>query len=87
MRRLEQNLISLKRQQKQGEGLLASANENLSLFDRQYRAGQRPVMDVVNVYETKVSTEREQIGLRYQISLVELQIAHLMGALVDGEDI
>lgn len=87
MRRLEQNLISLKRQQKQGQGLLASANDNLSLFDRQYQAGQRPVMDVVRVYETKVATERDQIGLTYQIALVELQIAHLMGALVDGEDI
>ncbi|WP_298256762.1 TolC family protein [uncultured Litoreibacter sp.] len=87
MRRLEQNLISLKRQQKQGQGLLASANDNLSLFDRQYQAGQRPVMDVVSVYETKVATERDQIGLKYEIALVELQIAHLMGALVDGEDI
>jgi adhesin transport system outer membrane protein len=87
MRRLEQNLISLKRQQKQGEGLLASANNNLSLFDRQYKAGQRPVMDLVSVYETKVATERDQIGLRYEIALVELQIAHLLGALVDGEDI
>ena len=87
MRRLEQNLISLKRQQTQGQGLLASANDNLSLFDRQYKAGQRPVMDVVRVYETKVATERDQIGLKYQIALVELQIAHLMGALVDGEDI
>ncbi|WP_281856621.1 TolC family protein [Litoreibacter halocynthiae] len=87
MRRLEQNLISLKRQQAQGQGLLSSANENLSLFDRQYKAGQRPVMDVVRVYETKVATERDQIGLKYQIALVELQIAHLMGALVDGEDI
>ncbi|EPX80134.1 TolC family protein [Litoreibacter arenae] len=87
MRRLEQNLISLKRQQAQGQGLLASANENLSLFDRQYKAGQRPVMDVVRVYETKVATERDQIGLTYQVALVELQIAHLMGVLVDGEDI
>lgn len=87
MRRLEQSLISLKRQQTQGEGLLSSADSNLSLFDRQYKAGQRPIMDVVRVYETKVSTEREQIGLTYQIALVELQIAHLMGALVDGEDI
>ncbi|SFR51981.1 TolC family protein [Litoreibacter janthinus] len=87
MRRLEQNLISLKRQQVQGKGLLESANANLSLFDRQYKGGQRPVMDVVRVYETKVATERDQIGLKYQIALVELQIAHLMGALVDGEDI
>lgn len=87
MRRLEQNLISLQRQQAQGEGLLASANENLSLFDRQYKAGQRPVMDVVRVYETKVATERDQIAIRYQIALVELQMAHLLGVLVDGEDI
>ncbi|MEP3345321.1 MAG: TolC family protein [Litoreibacter sp.] len=87
MRRLEQNLISLKRQHTQGEGLLDLANENFTLFDRQYRAGQRPVMDVVSVYETKVATERDQIGLTYQIALVELQIAHHLGALVDGEDI
>lgn len=85
--RLEQNMISLKRQKSQGQGLLASANDNLSLFDRQYQAGQRPIMDVVRVYETKVSTERDQIALKHQIAIVELQIAHLMGVLVDGEDI
>jgi len=87
LRRLEQTLTSLKRQQAQGAGLLDSANQNLALFDRQYQAGQRPIMDVVRVYETKVSTEREQIGIKHQIALVELQLAHLMGALVDGEDI
>jgi len=86
-RRLEQTLTSLKRQQAQGAGLLDSANQNLALFDRQYQAGQRPIMDVVRVYETKVTTEREQIGIKHQIALVELQLAHLMGALVDGEDI
>ncbi|PTX56292.1 adhesin transport system outer membrane protein [Litoreibacter ponti] len=86
-RRLEQTLVSLKRQQAQGEGLVASANANLQLFDRQYQAGQRPVMDVVRVFETKVRTDREQIALRYEIALVELQLAHNLGLLVDGEDI
>lgn len=87
LRRLEQELVSLKRQHAQGEGLLNSANANLNLFDRQYKAGLRPVMDVVRVYETKASTERQQIGLKYDIARTELRIAQELGALVDGEDI
>ncbi len=87
LRRLEQELVSLKRQYSQVQGLLESANANLNLFDRQYKSGLRPVMDVVRVYETKARTERQQIELKYDIARTELRIAQELGALVDGEDI
>lgn len=87
LRRLEQQLIALQQQERDAGYLLAQANNNLELFDRQYRAGVRPVMEVVTVYETKLRVEREKIGYAYKAALVKLKIARELGVLVDGADI
>ena len=87
LRRLEQQLIALEQQERDAGHLLAQANSNLELFDRQYRAGVRPVLEVVSVYETKLRVEREKIGYAYEAALVRLQIAREQGVLVDGADI
>jgi len=80
-------LASLKRQEGQAKSLLIQAADNLALFEEQYRAGQRPVMDVIGVYETKIRAERDYAGIAYDISLAELEIANHLGLLVNGEDI
>ncbi len=87
LRRLEQQLVALERQQANSGSLLAQADANLDLFDRQYKAGVRPVMDVVRVYETKARVEREQISYAYRAAKVRLEIARELGVLVDGADI
>lgn len=87
LRRLESQLSALQSQEVNAARLLGQANANLDLFDRQYRAGVRPVMDVVSVYETKARLEREQIGYAYSAAIVRLNIARELGVLVDGADI
>lgn len=87
LRRLERQLVSLEQQQANSASLLAQANANLDLFDRQFKAGVRPVMDVVRVYETKARVEREQISFAYKAAKVRLKIARELGVLVDGADI
>ncbi len=87
LRRLEQQLIALQQKQAASASLVAQADANLDLFNRQYKAGVRPVMDVVSVYETKVRVEREQISYIYQAAIVKLKIADTLGVLVDGADI
>ncbi len=87
LRRLEQQLIALEQKQASSELLVSQANENLALFERQYKAGVRPVMDVVRVYETKVRVEREQIGYAFKAAAVRLKVAAELGVLVDGADI
>lgn len=87
LRRLEQQLVALQQKQAASASLVAQADANLDLFNRQYKAGVRQVMDVVSVYETKVRVEREQISYAYRAAIVELKIANTLGVLVDGADI
>lgn len=85
--KLRQTLVSYERKQSQSQSLLDQADANLSLFEEQYEAGQRPVMDLIGVYETKISTEREHIGHAYDIARTRLKIAKELGLLADGEEI
>jgi len=82
-----QTLGSLKRKQGQLKDVFLQASNNLALFEEQYKAGQRPVMDVIGVYETKVRTEREYAAVAYDIALMELKIANELGVLVSGDQI
>lgn len=84
---LEQKLASARRQHEQSAGLLAKANANLALFEEQVQSGQRALTEAVGVYETKIRTEREALTHKYRVALLELEMAALMGVLVDGGDV
>jgi adhesin transport system outer membrane protein len=84
---LRGQLASLQRQQVETQALAAQAAANYDIFAAQLRAGTRTVPDVVGVFETKVRSERDAAGMRFNVALIELRIAELMGALVDGERI
>jgi adhesin transport system outer membrane protein len=83
--RLQQQLASLDRQQQNTGTLAAQAKRNYTLFQEQYEAGQRQVMDVVNVYEGMVDSQLEHVGLRYDAILTRLSIANEYGLLVNGD--
>lgn len=83
--RLEQKLSGLERQHAQAAALTAEAERTYRLFQDQYQAGQRQVMDVVNVYETMVAQQKDAAAIRYDIARVELKIAAILGLLVDGD--
>ena len=85
--KLEQQLISVQRQQAQSQSLLDGANANLDLFEQQYDAGQRPVMDVINVYEAKIRSERAHVTHQFEVARIQLEIAKELGLLADGEEI
>jgi adhesin transport system outer membrane protein len=87
LRSLEQQLISLERQAGQRQSLADQAGANYELFDEQYRAGQRTVMDVISVFETKLETEADAAALRYSVARIRLTIAAQLGTLVEGERI
>ena len=84
LRALESELASLQRQAEQARSIASQAAANYDIFASQLREGQRTVNDVVGVFETKVRTERAMVAFPYQIALVELKIAAIQGALVDG---
>ena len=83
----EARLQALGRQVGEASGLAGQAKANLDLFQSQYDAGQRQVMDVVGVYETWVGQEEARIGLKYEMAETRLEIARELGLLADGSDI
>ena len=82
--RLESRLKALGRQVAEASQLTQEAKRNLDLFQGQYDAGQRQVMDVVGVYETFAEQQSRQVGLKYELALARLQLARVMGVLADG---
>lgn len=85
--RLRENLASLDRQSANTSTLAAQSVSNYRTFQEQYEAGQRQVMDVVNVYETMVSRRLEHVGLKYDAISTKLQMAEEFGLLVNGDDV
>ena len=80
-------LEALKRQAAEAEGLTAQAKTNLDLFQRQYDAGTRQVMDVVSVYETFLRALEKELDLKFRAARAELDAAKRLGVLADGAKI
>lgn len=87
LRRLEGRRVELTTKQANAAALLQQTDGNIALFERQYKAGVRPLMDLVAVYDSKARMTRELNEYRYALALLDLTIAREMGVLVDGEDI
>ncbi|UYV37790.1 TolC family protein [Rhodobacteraceae bacterium D3-12] len=83
----EARLAALSRQVGEASGLAGQAKANLDLFQQQYDAGQRQVMDVVGVYEGWIAQEEARIDLKYEMAATRFEIASELGLLVDGSDI
>lgn len=87
LRAIEQQLIAARRAAEESKQLTSQAKKNLDLFQAQYEAGQRQVMDVVGVYETFSRQQRSRIEHTYAAAKLELAIARELGLLVDGDEI
>lgn len=85
--RLETRVNALERQVGEAANLTAQAKGNLDLFQQQYDAGQRQVMDVVGVYETFAARQTTEVSLKYELALARLEIAGALGLLADGSEI
>ncbi|MEL6648076.1 MAG: hypothetical protein AAFQ05_10275 [Pseudomonadota bacterium] len=44
-------------------------------------------MDVINIYEQLVDREREHVEAKYEVILIQLELARDFGVLADGEAI
>jgi len=83
----QRSIAALTRQAAEAEVLTAQAKSNLDLFQRQYDAGTRQVMDVVSVYETFLRALEKQLDLKFQAARAELDAAKRLGVLADGAKI
>ena len=86
-RRLAARIEALARQAGEAERLRDAAEANLDLFQRQYEAGQRQVMDVVGVYETFAARQARALALRFEWKHARLDLAAHLGVLAEGSRI
>ena len=81
---LERQIATLSSQQAQGAEVLRQTTGNLALFTEQYQVGRRSLLELVGQYDAHARLERDQISLRYDIALMELELALDRGLLIDG---
>ena len=85
LRKLEGQIAATQRQAGEAAELTRRAKANLDLFQAQYEAGQRQVIDVVSVYETWQRQQREELRLTYAALRLKVDLAQLQGVLADGD--
>ncbi|NIZ13778.1 TolC family protein [Phaeobacter sp. HF9A] len=82
-----QRLSSYRRQEQEALKLARASRETYRLFKAQFEAGQRPVMDVIPIYEELVKREQAYIDAKYEVVLIQLALASSLGLLADGDEI
>lgn len=87
LRALEAQLKGVQRQMGESRNLTSQSKKNLDLFQAQYKAGTRQVMDVVGVYETYARQQQSAADLKYKAARIKLEIANEMGLLASGAEI
>lgn len=81
---LDAQAEGLAAQTREAEALARRAKANLDLFQAQYKAGARQVMDVVGVYETWADQSETAVTKRFALERLRIERARLLGLLVDG---
>ena len=87
LRKLEGQIAAKSRQAGEVAALTTRAKGNLDLFQAQYDAGQRQVIDVVSVYETWQRQQTEEVTLKYDALRLLVELARVQGVLADGDAI
>ena len=87
IRSYEAKLTAAQRAYQEAVRLSKQAKSNLDLFQSQYEAGQRQVMDVVGVYETFARQQHSMNTQRFLAAKYEVLIARQYGVLVAGKQL
>ena len=81
---IERQIATLSSRQAQGAEVLQQTKVNLALFTEQYQVGRRSLLELVGQFDGYARLERDQVSLRYDIALLQLELARDRGQLVDG---
>lgn len=84
---LDARLRALQAQQTRDAAVVAQSGAGLEMFTEQYRMGRRTLMELVTACENLAAMERAQVGLKYDIALIKLEMAREHGILVNGSSI
>lgn len=83
----DRKLIAARAKYERDADVIAQTGGGLELFTEQYKVGRRTLLELVNMYESYAAMERAQIALKYEIALLEIDIARELGLLADGTNI
>lgn len=81
---LQREVEALTVQSVQDGRVVAEMVANLELFQAQYAAGRKTLLELVNHFESLTSARRSFASLKYQIARARLEIALMRGELVNG---
>lgn len=79
-------LEALKRQEQDARKSVTNTEKNLVLFQKQYKGGQRQIMDVISLQDTLRRAQQNAVALKYEHARLALKRARDLGLLVDGVD-
>lgn len=69
------------------EQLAQASRANTDLFNRQYKAGTRSVIEVAGLVETMARLEESRMASAFELARAEIGIARALGLLADGSRI
>ncbi len=75
---------TLRGREEQGAKVLAQTEANLELFDEQYKVGRATLLELVGQYDSYARLKRDQVALRFEIALRQLELGRDLGLLIDG---
>lgn len=81
---LSGEITTLQGRAAQGAQVLAQTEANLELFTEQYRQGGASLLELVSQYDAFARLKRDQVSLRFDIALRQLEMARDLGLLVEG---
>ena len=81
---LEEKYNGLGAQVARHSELVTQMRQSLDLFERQYQAGQRGLLDLVGQFENLAGMERALVDLRHERARVRVEAARDLGALAEG---
>lgn len=87
LRRAELRIASLQRKEQDAARLAKESYDTYELFEAQFRAGQRSVLEVINIYEKAVEREMDQLDAKFDVLIAQLEMARDLGILADGDAI
>lgn len=85
--RTQSDLEALQRKERDASDIVQRARANYRLYQDQFEAGKKTVMEVLSVYEEMVRSEMDLIDIRYDAVLAQLELARQLGALANGSEI
>jgi len=81
---LEQKYEGLGAQIARHSDLVTQMRQSLDLYERQYKAGQRGLLDLVGQFESLARMERDLVDMRHERARVRVEAARDLGALAEG---